>query len=135
MRITVHPEAIRVSYEVVRGLVPKLWDGEDGNGTPPDIVLHIGMAGPRPFYQIERRGHRDGYRAPDVDGRLLGDEQEGGGHGEDWVWRGCPAELETELDMPGVLARWKSHIPVSFTSSPRPPLPRVSMDGERWCLC
>lgn len=117
MRIRVHPEAIRVSYEVVRELVPKLWD-DDGT-TTPDIVLHIGMAGPRPFYQIERRGHRDGYRAPDVDGRLLDDEREGG-HGADWVWRGCPAELETELDMPDVLARWKSHVPVSLR--PPPPL-------------
>lgn len=102
-----------MSYEVVRELVPKLWSdaGDRGEDDVPDIVLHIGMAGPRPFYQIERRGHREGYRSPDVDGRFLEDEEEGG-HGEGWIWYGCPDELETQLDMPDVLERWKTHSPV-----------------------
>lgn len=147
VRITVHPEPIRVSYEVVRELVPKLWDsgggslgeddggrgyfdddddGGDGTGsTSPDIVLHIGMAGPRPFYQIENRGHRQGYRSPDVDGKLLEDERQGG-HGPDWIWHECPEEITTELHMPDVLARWKKQSAALQTDL------RVSEDAGRY---
>lgn len=149
VRIRVHPAPIRVSYAVVRELVPSLWRGgrregeEDGNDdgggyfdeggeeaaaaaaagqarlhqTTPDIVLHIGMAGPRPFYQIERRGHRQGYRAPDVDGRMLEDEKIGG-HGDDWIWRDCPDELKTDLNMTDILERWKRYSPVGLPSLP-----------------
>jgi pyroglutamyl-peptidase len=152
VRITVHPEPIRVSYEVVRELVPKLWDsgggsspekGDDDTGrgyfdddddggdgtsrTSPDIVLHIGMAGPRPFYQIENRGHRQGYKSPDVDGKLLADERTGG-HGQDWIWHDCPEEITTDLHMPDVLARWKKHSRLLQTDL------RVSEDAGRY-LC
>ncbi|GJC83953.1 pyrrolidone-carboxylate peptidase [Colletotrichum liriopes] len=72
VRILVHPEAIRVNYQTVRALVPQLWDP----ATHPriDAAVHIGMAGPRLFYSVERRGHRDGYSFPDVDGNRLEDD-------------------------------------------------------------
>lgn len=64
------------------------------------------MAGPRLFYSIERRGHRDGYKMPDVDGDLLGDEgyqggYQGGGEGAgqeggDGVGKGGKEESEGE---------------------------------------
>lgn len=44
------------------------------------------MAGPRLFYSIERRAHRDGYAIRDVDGELLGDEPRRAAEGPDWVW-------------------------------------------------
>lgn len=116
MRIVVHPEPVRVSYRRVRELVPTFWDGPDGGRTDFDLALHIGMAGPRPFYQIERKGHRQGYKSKDVDGEKLADEDEGG-HGNDWVWYGCPDELETELDMVDVLGRWQAFSPVYFSPS------------------
>lgn len=113
VRILVHPEPVRVNYKVVRGVVPGLWD-EEHEGRKADVVIHIGMASPRPVYQIERRGHRTGYRSKDVDGQFLEDEDEDGSkHGEDWIWYGLPDEIETELDMPDVLERWVSHSPVS----------------------
>lgn len=147
MRIRVHPEPIRVSYRVVRDLVPKLWDGDgDGkNDNSADIVIHVGMAGPRLFYSVERRGHRDGYAMRDVDGELLRDDEErerergrgrgrreekgeggdeGGNEGEGenrgtgggWVWEGLPAELLTDFDLDDVLARWRGYCPVGFFS-------------------
>ncbi|KAF5266847.1 hypothetical protein FOXYS1_2292 [Fusarium oxysporum] len=103
VRIVVHPEAIRVNYRVVRGLVPSFHD------TPQkfDIVIHIGMAGPRPFYSIERRGHRDGYKHPDVDGEYIDGEEER--ERNDWPWRGLPEEIETELNLNEILPLWQGH--------------------------
>lgn len=111
VRILVHPEAIRVNYQTVRGLVPQLWE-TDGTKRRIDAAIHIGMAGPAPVYSIERRGHRDGYVLKDVDGELLKDQERRLREGEDWVWHGLPKELETELDLDDVLARWRGHSPV-----------------------
>ncbi|KAK6226857.1 pyroglutamyl peptidase [Colletotrichum tabaci] len=109
VRILVHPEAIRVNYQTVRALVPQLWDP----ATHPriDAAVHIGMAGPRLFYSVERRGHRDGYAFPDVDGNRLGDEERRREEGDGWVWHGMPPEIETGLDLEEVLGRWRGHSP------------------------
>ncbi|KAI1036850.1 hypothetical protein LB503_002905 [Fusarium chuoi] len=103
VRIVVHPEPIRVNYRVVRGLVPSF------HGTPQkfDIVIHVGMAGPRPFYSIERRGHRDGYKHPDVDGEYIDGEEER--ERNDWPWRGLPEEIETELNLDEILPLWQGY--------------------------
>lgn len=109
MRILVHPEPIRVNYHVVRDLVPTFYSGHHHR---IDAVIHIGMAGPRPFYCIERRAHRDGYKHPDVDGKRP-DEEEERKPGSGWPWRGLPEEIKTELDVEDVLARWQGHSSVS----------------------
>jgi hypothetical protein len=77
-----------------------------------DLMIHIGMAGPRMFYCLERRGHRDGYLMPDVDGKILEDTRKPW-HGPDWVWNGIPRELKSALDLDDVLERWKDNSPVS----------------------
>lgn len=105
VRILVHPEPVRVNYQVVRGLVPTLW--ETYQGRKVDLVIHIGMAGPRPFYCIERRGHRDGYKFTDVDGERL--DEDGERRDSDWVWRDVPHELLTDLDVGDVLRRWRGY--------------------------
>lgn len=100
---------VRVNYEVVRELVPKIWDG-NGNGDKHgdddvlaaghrkfDFVIHIGMAGNEPHYDIERRGHRDGYDSTDVDGKLLEDETRHAKEGEKWIWHGVPHECGCSL--------------------------------------
>ncbi|KAL2161547.1 hypothetical protein VTH06DRAFT_8109 [Thermothelomyces fergusii] len=77
VRLLVHPAPIHVGYAAVRELVPRLW-GAGGPAQRIDAAIHVGMAGPRPVYSIERRGHREGYRMHDVDGELLADD---GGRG------------------------------------------------------
>ncbi|KAL2175963.1 uncharacterized protein P884DRAFT_286082 [Thermothelomyces heterothallicus CBS 202.75] len=141
VRLLVHPAPVHVSYTAVRELVPRLWGdpgqgegGEEEEGSSPgkriDAAIHVGMAGPRPFYSIERRGHREGYKVRDVDGELLADDGgrgcrrprlaagsgEGDGEGEgeggkEWIWEGLPAELETAFDVEDILSRWKWHSP------------------------
>ncbi|KAL8295198.1 hypothetical protein RB597_008544 [Gaeumannomyces tritici] len=172
VRIRKHPEPIRVNYQVVRALVPTLWDGPsaavtggddeqkeqqqqkgeeeeeekegnstaattttttttvgDGNGKKPkiDLLLHLGMAGPRPYYSIERRGHRDGYRGRDVDDELLNDEERHRQEREGWVWHGLPHDLETDLDLEDVVLRWRGYSPWDSDL-------RVSGDAGRY-LC
>ena len=69
------------------------------------------MAGPRLFYEIENRGHRDGYKFADVDGEKLDEEEEK--KSGNWIWEGMPEKLETDLDLADVLQRWKGHSSVS----------------------
>ena len=131
VRLLVPPAAIRVSWQGVRDEVPRLWglDGatEGAEATavaaatmkrPIDLAVHIGMAGPNPFYSVERRAHRDGYKLPDVDGRLLCDGAAREHEGEAWVWHDMPEELLTDVDVDDVLARWKSYCdPVGWRPS------------------
>ncbi|KAM0329840.1 hypothetical protein ACHAQA_004005 [Verticillium albo-atrum] len=154
VRILVYPDAVRVNYQLVRALVPTLWDQlpsdrpsdgaldgpSDDPSTPPadasarpskppriDLCIHIGMAGPRPFYCIEHRGHRDGYAMPDVDNTRLEDETRRREEGSDWVWADIPPELETDLDVRDVLKRWRRLSPDDADL-------RISEDAGRY-LC
>ncbi|KID76823.1 Pyroglutamyl-peptidase 1 [Metarhizium brunneum] len=108
VRIIVHPEPIRVNYSVVRALVPSFWDAAH-DGRPVDIAVHIGMAGPRPFYQLERRAHRRGYRSPDVDNELPAEGAEGRPDDDAWIWHGLPDEILTDVDVDDVYRRWRGH--------------------------
>ena len=100
----------------VRELVPKLWDLERQTERPPiDLTIHIGMAGPTLRWQLERRGHRDGYALKDVDGEFLRDQNRKLKEGKDWIWDGVPAELLSDVDIDGVYERWKKHGPVRFS--------------------
>lgn len=116
VRILVHPEAIRVTYKNVRGLVPSFWDGEYG-GQRIDACIHIGMASARPQYALERLAHRTGYYKPDISGEFLEDEQQGRRDDESWIWHGLPDELESAYDIPNVYLRWKE---LSSVCPPRP---------------
>lgn len=134
MRIVVYPEPVRVNYQTVRKLVPTLWDGQKKSDlnkgfVPPkkiDLLLHIGMAGPRLHYALERVGRRDGYTLRDVDEELLGDTPADRGD-PSWPWYGVPAALESDLDLDDVLARWRGH------AAPGTDL-RISVDAGRY-LC
>lgn len=126
VRILVHPEAIRVTYKNVRGLVPSFWDGEYG-GQRIDACIHIGMASARPQYALERRAHRTGYFKPDISGEFLEDEQQGKRDDENWIWHGLPDELESAYDIPNVYLRWKELSSVWKLF----PLPKI---GPQVCL-
>lgn len=58
IRIIPYSQPIRVAYDDVRELIPKLHEAHAGS---VDLVMHIGMASGRKFYCAERYGHRDGY--------------------------------------------------------------------------
>ena len=97
--------------------MPELWDLEHQSTDRPkiDLAVHIGMAGPKIVYSIERRGHRDGYAMKDVDGEFLKDQDRKVKEGKKWVWHGEPNELLTDLDLDDVLTRWKGHSPVCWS--------------------
>lgn len=95
-------------------MVPSFWE-EAYAGRKIDLVIHIGMAGPRPMYQIESRGHRTGYKSLDVDGKHL-DALEGE-RGEDWIWHGLPDTLRTDLNLQDIWERWQQHSSVNITPS------------------
>ncbi|KAI0387264.1 peptidase [Hypomontagnella monticulosa] len=115
---------VRVNYQTVRGLVPTLWDDP---AVKIDYAIHIGMAGPQPVYQIERRGHRDGYDKTDVDGKLLGDEQRRKLEGDKWIWNDVPSELLTDLDIEKIHKRWVERSPANLRLN-------ISEDAGRY-LC
>ncbi|KAK3949263.1 hypothetical protein QBC32DRAFT_379139 [Pseudoneurospora amorphoporcata] len=134
VNLHVHPEPIHVAYKTVRELVPKLWapnfaDSSSSSSSAPttakkeeetpkkpkyDFAIHIGMAGPQPRWAIERLAHRDGYALRDVDGEFLRDKENQ--LRDDWVWKGCPAELTTDLDLDVILKKWRGYAPVEFQS-------------------
>ncbi|KAI1369509.1 hypothetical protein F5Y08DRAFT_292185 [Xylaria arbuscula] len=113
-RVRIHrlPNAIRTSYADARDMVPRIWDNRiEVQGPKVDFVVHVGMAGPQLVYALERRGHRDGYNAPDVDGKYLEDEKKHAEQGEKWIWHGVPEELVTDFDMEDVHRRWVQRSP------------------------
>jgi len=144
VNLRVHPAALRVSYDRVRGLVPGLWEGgADGKERPRrrrgfDFAIHIGMAAGRAFYSVERRAWKRGYGVADVDGRGQGVGEDGrwvGGAGaaecESWV--GVPEVLEPDVDVEEVLRRWREAVPVSRVCLVLPfpcCISRVSGDGD-----
>lgn len=90
---------IRVCYETVRELVPKVHESYIDN---VDLVLHIGMASGRNFYTVEEIGRRDGYyKNKDLDGKTLPED--------DGLLRfaDCPVSMTTSLNYPAVLRRWQ----------------------------
>jgi pyrrolidone-carboxylate peptidase len=101
--------------------VPELWEGHK-----IDYMVHIGMASGRKYYSIERRGHRDGYRMPDVDRELLGDEELRKKEGDKWIWAGMPEEILSDMNVDDVWRRWRVALPNTDV--------RISEDAGRY-LC
>lgn len=102
VRIITYGTPIRVAYDEVRDLIPKLH--QEYTDTV-DIVLHIGMASGRKFYALERYGHRDGYdKNKDLDGKMpCADEGK-------TTFADCPATMTTSLDYENVLLNWQVNL-------------------------
>ncbi|CAG7999185.1 unnamed protein product [Penicillium olsonii] len=67
----VHPTPITVAYSAVRDTLPLILEefAASNGGRRPDLIIHIGIASPRPHYSVETLAHRDDYLITDVDGR------------------------------------------------------------------
>lgn len=111
----VHPSPIPVAYATVRETLPTiLEDYAAQHGGRPDIVLHIGIASPRPYYSVESLAHRDDYIITDIDGRKGFEDGE-----KRWKELGLPptlapgSESGTGAYPPDhhFLHTWKSHAP------------------------
>ncbi|KAG9243844.1 hypothetical protein BJ878DRAFT_422704 [Calycina marina] len=121
VRILVHPEPIRVAYENVCQLVPSLWDQQK-----VDYMIHIGMATGRRYYSVERRGHRDGYKLSDVDGKTLACCADKDHMCPVPYWDDMPAELLSDCDIDDTWCRWRIAVPNTDV--------RISEDPGRY-LC
>lgn len=91
---------VRVCYESVRELVPKMHESYLDS---VDLVLHIGMASGRDFYTLEQIAHRDGYhKNKDLDGETLPED--------DGLLRfaDCPANMTSSLNCPKVFQKWRT---------------------------
>ncbi|KAI5364202.1 Putative peptidase C15, pyroglutamyl peptidase I [Septoria linicola] len=102
VRIIHYGTPIRVAFDEVRELVPKLHSDYEGT---VDVILHIGMASGREYYCIERYGHRDGYgKNKDLDGKVPA-EDEGS-----TIFSDCPATMTTSLKYDDVLLNWQTNV-------------------------
>ncbi|KAJ5585496.1 Peptidase C15 pyroglutamyl peptidase I [Penicillium hispanicum] len=66
----VHPAPLPVVYASVRESLPLILDefAASHGGRRPDLVIHIGIASPRPYYSVETLAHRDNYTITDING-------------------------------------------------------------------
>ncbi|KAF2011600.1 pyroglutamyl peptidase-like protein type I [Aaosphaeria arxii CBS 175.79] len=107
IHIHVHHAPIRVAYNSVRSLIPKLLPPENPITPVPSIILHIGLAAGRDFYTLENGSHGRGYGAiPDVDGERFTDQESE----EAFPRSSFPPVLKTSFDTSDVLSRWKANL-------------------------
>jgi pyroglutamyl-peptidase len=107
IHIHVHHEAIRVAYQNVVKLVPKLLPPGNPLYPQPDIILHIGLAAGRDFFALEQGAHGRGFSTTaDVDGELFPDADAE----KRFPSSKYPTALTTSFDTADVLARWKAKL-------------------------
>jgi pyrrolidone-carboxylate peptidase len=124
VRLVRYEHPIRVAYDGVRDLVPKLHESYK-----VDLVLHIGMASGRKFYCIERYGHRDGYKNRDLDGTTPPFDE------GKTTFRDCPATMTTSLDYDNILLNWQVNLLGIPEGSPGNDVEARSSDDAGHYLC
>ncbi|KAF2177868.1 peptidase C15, pyroglutamyl peptidase I-like protein [Zopfia rhizophila CBS 207.26] len=133
IHIHVHHEAVRVAYNPVINLIPKLLPPQNPMYPKPDIILHIGLAAGRTFYTLEKGSHCRGYGSiPDVDGEKFPDSL-----AEEKFPRSMfPPVLHTSFDTDDVLRRWKTNLgyPNPDAEADTEPDVRLSADAGNF-LC
>jgi pyroglutamyl-peptidase len=107
IHIYVYHEPIRVAYNTVLDLVPKLLPPGNPMHPVPDIILHIGLAAGRSYFAIEQGSRGRGYgNISDVDRQRFDDS-----HAEEhFPPSKYPATLSTSFDTADVLACWKASL-------------------------
>jgi pyroglutamyl-peptidase len=107
IHVHVYHEPVRVAYDHVVELVPKLLTPKSPLCPQPDITLHIGLAAGRKFFALEQGSSRREYdKIPDVDGKRFSDSST-----EAIFPRSkFPDLLNTSFDTSDVVARWKASL-------------------------
>jgi pyroglutamyl-peptidase len=104
IHIHVYHESVRVTYDQVVELVPKLLTPASPLCPKPDIVLHIGLAAGRNFFALEQGSSGRGYdKIPDVDGKRFPDSSMEAAFPPSEF----PDALNTTFDTSDIVARWK----------------------------
>lgn len=102
IRIIVHPWPVRVSYQSVEDLIPKLFRPFDPK---PDAILHIGLAAGRKYFAMEHGAYRSIYdKNKDVDGHTFSVER------SRRQWSDLPEYLETGFDTDELWKRWRREL-------------------------
>jgi pyroglutamyl-peptidase len=102
IRVLKHENAIPVSYEVVRGLIPTILESKEDE---IDVVLHIGMATGRRSYDLECCAGRRGYKATeDTDGHVMRDALFSRDFSD------CAETLVTTMDCDEILRDWRNEV-------------------------
>ncbi|USP73262.1 hypothetical protein yc1106_00536 [Curvularia clavata] len=107
IHIHVHHEPIRVAYNVVLDLVPRLLPPGNRMYPAPDIILHIGLAAGRNYFAIEQGSHSRGYgNILDVDRQRFEDSASE----KHFPSSRFPTKLSTSFDTTDVLECWKANL-------------------------
>ncbi|KAF2105961.1 pyroglutamyl peptidase-like protein type I [Lophiotrema nucula] len=107
VHIHVYHEAVRVAYNQVVNLVPRLLPPANTMSPKPDIILHIGLAAGRTYYTLEEGAHGRGYGAiPDVDGERFMDDLADAKFPHELF----PPKLQTGFDTDDALYKWKVNL-------------------------
>ena len=98
---------ISVSYHSVAEIVPGLLERYQ-----PDFVLHMGLHGGRPSFDLERSAPRTGFKAPDVNGKSWSMDKKSpvvpGIRAEESVEvSSFPDRLETKANYDEIVRLWK----------------------------
>ncbi|KAJ5286668.1 hypothetical protein N7478_002354 [Penicillium angulare] len=114
----VHPSPIPVAYSSVRETVPAIIDdyAAANQGRRPDLIIHIGIATPRPYYSVESLAHRDDYNITDIEGRSGYEEGE-----KRWKQQGLPALLSPGRAIPIIERSDDKHNLTEHRGGPYPP--------------
>ncbi|KAH9880095.1 hypothetical protein J1614_002121 [Plenodomus biglobosus] len=129
IHIHVHHEAIRVAYQHVVDLVPKLLPPGNPMYPSPDIVVHIGLAAGRDHFAAEEGAWGRNYaKIPDVDSDRFSDNA----MEKLFPAKHFPVRLCTSFDTSDVLARWRRNLKCGSDAST--PDVRISRDPGNF-LC
>ncbi|KAF2849282.1 pyroglutamyl peptidase-like protein type I [Plenodomus tracheiphilus IPT5] len=129
IHIHVHHEAIRVAYQPVVDLVPRLLPPNNPMYPSPNIILHIGLAAGRDHYAAEEGAWGRNYaKIPDVDGEGFPDDA----MEKLFPTKQFPVRICTSFDTSDVLTRWRANL--NSNSCATTPDVRISQDPGNF-LC
>ncbi len=95
--LRIHPEPIKVAYQHVVQLVPRLYE------TYPTVryFVHLGVHDEITRYRLERLARKGPYSKLDVDGGYFPQKDGDGGK----VWKKAPSQVESTVDIDSIVGK------------------------------